>query len=98
MMRVEIEGNEVVVRLTVDALVSATERGPALDDLIHGRGGNESTRVNVTDRLVWVDEFIRELRREEEDGTTLLHRAFDAAISRAVDSGAFGLSISGIDG
>lgn len=37
-----------------------------------------------------------ELHREAEDGTTLVHRMFDAAIRGAVEQGAEGIRIPGV--
>lgn len=46
--------------------------------------------VEVTDRETFVRDLVRELETEAEDGTTLLHVAFDRAALMAVEHGSEG--------
>lgn len=84
-----IEGDELVIRLPLDALVTATEACPALY-------GDEQP-PKVTDRAVWAREVVCELNREAEDGTTLVHIMFDTAFEQAADQGAEGILFPGND-
>lgn len=84
-----IEGDELVIRLPLVHLVTATEGCPALY-------GDEQP-PKVTDPAVWAWEVARELNREAEDGTTLVHLMFDRAFERAADQGAEGIRFPGDD-
>lgn len=75
-----IEGDQVVIRVPIAALPVAMSGSPIWHD------------CHVTDAAVFAVEFVRALNEEEEDGTTLLHRAFDKAMSNAVESGCDGVA------
>ncbi|MFV3077488.1 hypothetical protein [Niveispirillum fermenti] len=94
-MNIKIEGDALIVRVPLDALATATELCPALDDLAFDDYG-KPREIKVTDHKVWAGEVLCELTAEREDGTNLLDRAFDRAIRNAVDAGARGISITGI--
>jgi hypothetical protein len=49
------------------------------------RAGPLGCRITNNDKLA--EDLIRELRREEEDGTTVIPRAFDKAANAAVENG-----------
>lgn len=48
-------------------------------------------RYRVTDAQQLTEEVISELNREDEEGTTPIHRLFDKAISDAIDGGSLGV-------
>jgi hypothetical protein len=48
-------------------------------------------RYKITDADVFASELCRELNREEEDGTTPIHRLFDKSINEALNQGALGI-------
>jgi hypothetical protein len=50
------------------------------------------TRLKVTDAAVFAKELVRELNAEDEDGTTRIHKMFDAAIDEAANQGAQGIA------
>lgn len=86
----KIEGDEVVIRLPMDALVTATEACPAFEPI-------EDSTPKVTDPREWMKSVVDELNGEEEDGTTLVHLMFDKAFERAADQGAEGIRFDGDD-
>lgn len=52
----------------------------------------EIPALKFEDREVWVEEVIRELLREEEDGATLLTKMLDTAMVNALENGALGIA------
>lgn len=91
MLRVEIESDELVIRLDLPTLAMATRYCPALEHFDDER--NRFRKVRITDPLVWMREVQCVLNQEAEDGTTLVHRMFDAAFERAIEDGAEGVEI-----
>ena len=81
------EGDEVVLRLSIDALVYATENH--ID--YHPEMGGPT--LKVTDREAWAKSFIRALNDEQEDGSTSFMRLIDKAIRKAVDDGEEGVEL-----
>lgn len=79
-----IEGDEIVIRVPIDALPTACQ--VAWDD----RYGDHDLRV--VDARAFAEEFVRELNAEEEDGTTLVHLMLDQAAVNAAENGAEGLN------
>ncbi len=78
-----IENGAIVIRVPIDSLHQVVEGAWAT--------GNLEPRY----RIVNLDEFAADLRtelnREEEDGSTIVHRMFDKAINEAIEGGAFGI-------
>ncbi len=83
----KIEGDELVIRLPIDALVTATEACPAFEPI-------EDSAPKVTDPREWMKAVVDELNHEEEDGTTLVHLMLDEAFEKAADQGAEGIRFS----
>lgn len=98
MLRVEIEGEDIVIRLSPDALIAATQGSPATEHYLDGDDDTEGhfANVEVTNIAEWRNAVIWELHRESEDGTTLVHEMFDRAFERAIEGGAEGIKISGL--
>jgi len=71
----------IVIRVPVDALEQAMRENPR-DDSYYD--------VKVTDAAEFAADVVRELNREEEDGTTPVHLLFDKALAAAVDNGSMG--------
>jgi len=86
---VSIEGGDIVIRITPQALKFGTENCP----LIQEWSGTFATyrKVTVTDIAAWRDAIIRELRREQEDGTTPVHLLLDRAVAKAFEGGEEGV-------
>ena len=59
------------------------------------RGLNEGNFVNpkVTSADTFACEVVRELEREEEDGTTPVHSLLDDVCMKAIDNGADGVEL-----
>lgn len=75
----KIEGDEIVIRIKIDALPVAMAGSPLGLDW------------HVTDAAEFAKEFVHELNNEQEDGTTPLHVVFDKAMSSAIDNGCDGI-------
>jgi hypothetical protein len=86
---VTIEGDELVIRLNRQTLTTATEHCPSLIRYMEEEA--HFSEVRVTDHAAWLKEVAAELRREAEDGTTLVHLMFDKAFFRAAENGADGI-------
>jgi len=81
---VAIEGDQIVIRVPIDALPEAC--AIAWDSSLGEHG------ITISDLPVFAKEFVRELRREEENGDTLVHKMLDRAAYMAANNGAEGLS------
>ena len=68
------------ILIGVDALAWAAEHSDAYCD-------GDKLILKVLDGAGFAKDVFRELDREEEDGTTAVHRLLDKAISAAVDNG-----------
>jgi hypothetical protein len=90
---VSIDGDDIVIRVTLDALVHATEQGVLAT---FSKLKNDFRTVKVHDPVAWRDAIVRALRREKENGDTPVHLMLDAALEYAADQGEEGISIEGI--
>lgn len=90
----KIEGDEIVIRLSFDALVTATNASPAFTEQ-YDEATDSYQLPKVTDRAVWAKAVVEELNSESEDGTTLVHLMFDKAFEGAVEQGAEGIQFPG---
>jgi hypothetical protein len=81
--RALIDGGDIVIRVAISALPLIAQK-PLADE-----GLNDS--LKVSDAAVFAADLVRELNREEEDGTTRIHRMFDGAIMEAIEQGACGV-------
>ena len=91
----KIEGDELVIRLPMEVLITATTH---CDDLAtYDEEKGDYRKVEVTDPQAWMKAVVTELNSESEDGTTPVHIMFDKAFSEAAEQGAEGLRIEGID-
>jgi hypothetical protein len=93
-MKVEIEGDNITVRISSDTIKTATEHCPQLGQFNHARGDFEGPKV--TDIHAWCRAVLRVLNAESEDGSTLMTRVFDKAFLEAVEAGAEGIEIPGV--
>lgn len=85
-LKVKVVGGVLTISIGVDTLCHATEYG------VHRYFTQE---VEITDNDVFVEELLQELISEDEDGTTLLHKAFDKAATIAIENGAEGVTLDG---
>lgn len=86
-LQISIEGEELVIRIGLDTLKYATENSPNLDFESDDRGN----KFIVTDTHTWAESVIIALEKEEENGTTPIHKMFDEAFLYALDQGLEGI-------
>ena len=96
MLTITVEDAAIVIRLPLETMRVAAENCEGLATFNGSR--NDFRKVRVTHLDIFAKEVVRELNREEEDGTTPVHLLFDAAFENAVEQGAEGIYIEGIDG
>lgn len=80
-----IENDCIVIRLPIPSLRDVVESSWACDAL--------PLRMRVTDAPALATAVVYELNWEEENGTTPIHRLFDAAINEAIEQGADGIEV-----
>lgn len=76
------------MEISKDQLLFAAENHP---DFWDGKSGMDVPNLKITDFHVFVLDFIKEINREAEDGSTMLTRMLDTAIRKAVESGCEGV-------
>jgi hypothetical protein len=81
--RAIIEDGCIVIRVPVANLPVIVEGSWA--------AGGLDTRLKVTNADEFSVELVNELNREDEDGTTRIHKMFDRAIDECANQGALGL-------
>ena len=82
-LTVALDSEAIVIRLPLSVLPAALEGAWAASGIdLHFR---------VTDVGKFAPEVVRALEEEEEDGTTPVHRLFDAAFNAAIEQGAEGV-------
>jgi hypothetical protein len=77
------QNGDIVITLSIEA-ITHTLRMLITDD-------NGDPEYRVIDAVKFAKDVAMELRREEEDGTTLVSEMLDAAVERAVENGAEGI-------
>lgn len=88
MKHAKIEGDHIVIRVPIDVL----DKNHVIPcDML-----NEDFKADfkVTDIQEFAKDFVAELNREEEDGTTLVNRMLDSAYRNAIEQGAQGVDFS----
>lgn len=75
-----IEDGSIVIRVPIANLQTIMDGGYACNAY--------PERYKVTNPEGFAEEISRELNCEDEDGTTAIHKLFDAAIAQALDRGA----------
>lgn len=78
-----IKGGAIVIRVAIKALPVVVEGAWAL--------GSLDTRWKITDAPAFAEDLVRALNDEDEQGTTMIHKMFDAAINEALEQGAEGI-------
>lgn len=84
-----IEGNQLVVRIGIDTLAFSAEHCPRFYDADKPLDA-DGPYVRVTNKRELAKDIVRELLREEEDGTNPLHVLLDDAIEAAREDGSLG--------
>ena len=90
---VTLEGDDIVIRITPDALRFASEHGVLAT---FSNLKNDFRTVKVHDPVAWRDAIVRALRREKENGDTPVHLMLDDALEYAAGQGEEGISIERI--
>ena len=93
-MQIEIEGDDLVLRLPPEVLKPATEHCPLLEHF--NEANNAFEHPTITSIEKWRKAVAAALNEEAEDGSTPLTRAFDKAFVSAIENGAEGIRIPGI--
>lgn len=75
-----IEDGAIVIRVPLDNLQAIMDGGYVCNAY--------PERYKVTDTEGFAKEVVRELNDEDEEGTTPVHKLFDAAINEALNQGA----------
>ena len=83
MIEAAIVKGSIVIRVPMKSLKDLVEGAWAL--------GSLDTRMKITDAKAFADELVSAINCEDEEGTTPLHRLFDAAINDALEQGAEGI-------
>jgi hypothetical protein len=81
--RAVIQDGEIIIRIQIATLPLAMSGACDLQAI--------EPRYRITDAELFADAFVRELNREDEQGTTLIHRLFDKAMNEALEQGAEGV-------
>lgn len=90
---VSIEGEDIVIRITPDALTHATEHG-VLCTFIPQTGNFRAAQI--TDIVKWREAIVRALRSEQENGDTTVHLMLDGCLEHAFEQGEEGVCVEGI--
>lgn len=78
-----IENGMIVIRIPLDNLPMILEGGWLCNAY--------DTRWKITDGVVAAKEIVHALNHEDEEGSTPIHKLFDAAINEALEQGAQGI-------
>ena len=86
-LQVNIENDQLVIRIGIDVLADATQRHSEwMDD-------DDNSLLTVTDNGVFARSVAAALRHEEEDGTTPIDVMLDDAITYVVEQGEEGVDL-----
>lgn len=85
-LSVELVDGRLVISIGVDALMVAVKGSRPWEEQEEDERG-----YAIADADGFAEDILRELEDEEEDGTTLVHIAIDAAIERALDQGSLNI-------
>lgn len=77
-LTVKLKDDQLQINIGVDILMWALEHAPCCP-------------FKIVDKDIFIKELISSLNSEEEDGSTLIHRAFDEAANNAFEDGACGV-------
>lgn len=81
-LEVTTTDDQLVITIGLDALVNILSSQP-----FWPLCGEDQEACKVLDRAQFIKDVVRELQSEEEDGTTVLHRALDRAAIEAIENG-----------
>jgi len=78
---VEIKNGRLEMSIGVDCLLFGIEYGLEM----------RAEEFEVTDKDKWLREIVDAIQIEEEDGSTVIHKAIDSAALQAIENGAEGI-------
>lgn len=81
----EIVDGKLIISIGINVLAHACE---------FGHPENQADEFRIVDKDEFAKDILNEITREEEDGTTPLHRLFDAATLEAIDQGSLGIEFN----
>ena len=84
-LTVALDNDAIVIRLPLAGIPAAAEGSWAAQGM--------DLRLKITDVALFAAAVVQELEREEEDGTTPVHRLFDKAFEEAAEQGSEGVEI-----
>lgn len=79
--KVEIIENVLTISVGTDILQHACVIGRSY-------GGGD---IKITNEAQFLDGFVNQLNAEKEDGSTLIHHAFDRAVDEMLENGEYGV-------
>lgn len=82
MPHVAVEGDALVIRITLDTLCHAVTMADNWPTDCEGK-----SLATITDRALFIKELIGELTKENEQGATPLHFLFDESALAVIDAG-----------
>jgi hypothetical protein len=89
-LRCEVRGmGWIDMGVSIGVLRFAAEQHPEFWD---GQRPDSEPNIKITDSQKFAREVVAEINRESEDGSTLLTRMLDKAISNAVEAGCEGVN------
>lgn len=93
MILIGITANGGVLRIRIGSELLRHVAASHPDFWKDGESGLDTPNIEVTDRQLFIEAIRVELMREGEDGSTLLTRALDTAMVRAVEHGCEGVKV-----
>lgn len=90
-LRCKATGGDVDIAIEMATLCFAAENHP---DFWDGVSPASVPNIKITDVQQFALEVAREINKESEDGSTLLTRMLDRAISNAVENGCEGVDFN----
>jgi len=90
-LKIKIYKGILSISIGVRTLAHVAEFNPELERYDEESGDTNAPKV--TDHDAFTKEVLAMLRREEEDGTTIVHEMFDKAVEMAIENGAEGIEI-----
>lgn len=91
-LKIEIQNDELIIRIGISTLAVAARNCQYCDAIIMDHDADEEA-VKITDEKVFAESILLALKREEEDGTTLVHKMLDSATEYVVEYGENGIEI-----
>ena len=80
-LTVEVIDDVLSISIGTDILLHACEIGR-----MYGLGD-----IVITDEKVFIEGIVHQLESENEDGSTLIHKAFDEAVTEMLENGELGV-------